>query len=47
MGLIGAVSPVFDFLRDFWSLLPVAIRLVITTAFSSVVFIAVLRGIRS
>lgn len=47
MALIDSISPVFAFLRDFWDALPVALQLLVTSAFSGVVFISVLRNIRN
>ena len=45
MGLIGATSGVFSFLRDLYGFLPVAVRLLILTSFGGVVLIAVMRSI--
>lgn len=46
MGLISAVSDVFEFLSSFWYFLPVAVRLLVTSSFLSVAFICVLNGVR-
>ena len=44
MGLIGETAGVFTFLRDFFALLPVAIRLLIIGSFGGIVYIAVLKN---
>ena len=43
MGLIGECAAVFEFLRDFFFLLPTAIRILIYGAFGGVVYIAVMK----
>lgn len=45
MGLIGETAGVFSFLRDLYGFLPVAVRLLILTAFGGVVLIAIMRSI--
>lgn len=45
MGLITGTSDVFSFLRDFYGCLPVAVRLLMHTAFGGMVFICILRNI--
>lgn len=44
MGLIGETTGVFEFLRDFFMLLPVAVRLLIIGSFGGILYIAVLRN---
>lgn len=46
MGLIGETASVFDFLREVFSVLPVAIRLLVYAAFGGMVFIAIAKSIR-
>lgn len=46
MGLIGETAGVFSFLREVFSLLPVAVQLLIYSAFGGMIYIAVLRSIR-
>ena len=45
MGLIMEVTEVFDYLRFVYDALPVALRLLITGSFGTLVLIAVLRGL--
>lgn len=46
MGLIAETAGVFDFLRGFFDALPVAIRLLVSSAFGGMVYIAILRNFR-
>ncbi len=46
MGLIGETVSVFDFLRDLFGVLPVAVRLLVYGAFGGTVFICVVKGFR-
>lgn len=46
MGLIGETAGVFMFLHQVFDILPVAVKLLVYGAFSGVVFIALLKGIR-
>lgn len=45
MGLIAGTHDVFTFLSDFYSFLPLAIRILIDVAFGGILFLAVLKNI--
>lgn len=46
MGLIGEVSGVFSFLRDFFGYLPVAIQILTYAAFGGVLYISILKMVK-
>lgn len=46
MGLIGETAGVFEFLRNLYNFLPVAVKLLIVGAFGGTMFIAVLRSVK-
>lgn len=49
MGLIDLVlevEPVFEFLRNMWTALPVAIQTLVLASFGGLIYLSVLRGIR-
>lgn len=46
MGLIGEVAGVFDFLRGVYDAFPIAVKLLVTSAFGGVVYIAVLKSVK-
>lgn len=45
MGLIAETAGVFSFLRDVYSALPVAVKLLILGSFGGLIYIAVMRSI--
>lgn len=47
MGLIQEVSGFFNFLSLLFDLLPVAVKTLIVTSFGGMIYIAVLKSIRS
>lgn len=47
MGLISEVSAVFDFIRGVYDCFPTAVKLLVTSAFGGMLYIAVLKSIRS
>ena len=46
MGLISETVGVFEFLRDFFSYLPVAIQLLIYAAFGGVLYISLMKMVK-
>lgn len=46
MGLIGETAGVFSFLRQVFSALPVAVKLLVYAAFGGMIYLAVLKSIR-
>ncbi len=45
MGLIAETAGVFGFLRDVFTMLPVAVKLLVYGAFGGVVYISIVRGL--
>lgn len=45
MGLIGETASVFNFLRDLFDALPVAVKLLTYGSFGGVVFLGVMKGL--
>lgn len=46
MGLITEVAGVFDFIRGVYDCFPTAVKLLVTSAFGGMVYIAVLKSVR-
>lgn len=46
MGLIGEVSGVFSFLRDFFGCLPIAIQILTYAAFGGVLYISLMNMVK-
>ena len=45
MGLIAEISGVFDFLRNVFDCLPIAVKLLVYAAFGGVIYLGIIRGL--